>query len=64
MPPPDESKAIIWKLFDIVKQVINEDLEKNVKLMEWLERKFQDKVDEKIFGEITLSQVQPTTKIE
>ena len=32
--------------------------------MEWLERKFQGRVDEKISSEITLSQVELSTKID
>ena len=64
MPPPDESKAIIEQLSEIVEQVTNEDHETNVKLMEWSERKFQGKVNEKIFGDIALSQVELATKIE
>ena len=42
----------------------NEDLEINVKLMEWSKRKFQGKVNEKISSEIALSQVELATKIE
>ena len=44
--------------------MINEDLDTNVKLMEWSERKFQGKVNEKISSEITLSQVELATKID
>ena len=36
----DESKVIIEQLFDIVDQVIDVDLETNVKLLEWSERRF------------------------
>ena len=57
LPPHDESKAIIEQLSDIVEQVTNEDLETNVKLMEWSRRKFQGKVNEKISSEMALSQV-------
>ena len=35
------------KLSNIVDQVQNEDLDTNAKLLEWLERKFQAKVNEK-----------------
>ena len=42
----------------------NEDQETNVKLMEWSEKKFQGKVNEKISSEIALSQVELATKIE
>ena len=41
---PDETKAIMEQLSDIVDQVTNEDEDTNVRLMEWLERKFQGKV--------------------
>ena len=64
MPPPDESKEIIEKLSDIVEQVTNEDIETNVKLMVWSERKFQGKVNEKISSEIAPSQVELATKID
>ena len=40
LPPPNESKDIMEQLSDIVEQVTNADLDTNVKLMEWLERKF------------------------
>ena len=60
----DESKDIIEQLSEIVEQVNNEDQEANVELMKWSERKFQGKVNEKISGEITLSQVELATKIE
>ena len=42
----------------------NEDQETNAKLMEWSKKKFQEKVNEKISGEIALSQVELATKIE
>ena len=45
-------------------QVQNEDLDTNAKLLEWSERKFQAKVNEKISSEITLSQVELAQKIE
>ena len=60
----DESKPILEKLSEIVEQVNNKDQEANVKLMEWSERKFQGKVNEKISGDIALSQVELATKIE
>ena len=50
----DEAKLIIEQLLDIVDQVKNEDQDTNVKLMEWLERKFQGKVNEKISSGIAL----------
>ena len=43
---------------------MSEDQGTNVKLMEWLEKKFQAKVNEKISSEITLSQVELANKIE
>ena len=55
---PDESKHIMEQLSDIFDQVKNEDQETNVKLMEWSERKFQGRVNEKISSEIALSQVE------
>ena len=51
------------KLSNIVDQVQSEDLNTNAKLMEWSERKFQAKVNEKISSEITLSQVELGKKI-
>ena len=36
----DESKDIIEQLSDIVEQVTNTDLDTNVKLLEWSERRF------------------------
>ena len=44
----DESKDIIDQLSDIVDQVQDADLDTNAKLLEWSERKFQGKVNEKI----------------
>ena len=61
---PNESKPIIEQLLEIVEHMNNEDQEANVKLMEWSERKVQGKVNEKISGDITLSQVELATKIE
>ena len=42
----------------------NKDQETNEKFMEWSKRKFQRKVKEKIFGYITLMQVELATNIE
>ena len=61
---PDESKPIMEQLAHIVDQVQNADHETNVKLMEWSERKFQGKVNEKIASEIVLLQVELGKKIE
>ena len=41
-----------------------DDLDTNIKLMEWSKRKFQGKVNEKISSEIALSQVELATKID
>ena len=51
---------MLEKLSDIVDQVTNEDQEANVKLMEWFEKKFQAKVNDKIAP----SQVELDTKIK
>ncbi len=51
------------QLTNIVEKVNNEDLETNAKLLEWLE-KFQHNVNEKILGDIALTQVALTTKVE
>ena len=40
------------------------NLDTNVKLLEWSERRFQSKVNEKISSEIALSQVELATKID
>ena len=42
----------------------NEDHDTNVKLMEWSERKFQGKVNEKISNDIALSQVELVNKLD
>ena len=47
-----------------MKQVTNEDQDTNAKLIEWSEKKFQGKFNEKISSEIKLSQVELATKIE
>ena len=60
----DESKDIIEQLSDIVDQVIDTNLDTNVKLLEWLERRFQSRVNEKISSEIALSQVEMAKKID
>ena len=59
----DESKDIIEHLSNIVDQVTDADVDTNVKLLEWSERKFQSKVNEKISIEITKSQVEMAKKI-
>ncbi len=55
---------MLEQLSDIVEQVINEDQDANVKLMEWLENKFQTKINQIISNEIKLSQVEIAKKIE
>ena len=52
---PNETKTIMEKLSNIVDQVQNEDLDTNAKLLEWLEIKFQEKVNEKISSESTFT---------
>ena len=61
---PNETKPIMEKLSEIVEQVIKEEQETNVKLMEWSEKKFQGKVNEKISSDMALSQVELAKKIE
>ena len=61
---PDEIKPIMEKLSNIVDQVHNEDVETNAKFLEWSEKKFQMKVNEKISSEIALSQVELAKKVE
>ena len=51
------------QLAHIVEQVQSADQEANVKLMEWSEKKFQGKVNEKIASEIAISQVELAKKI-
>ena len=60
----DESKDIIEKLSNIVEQVTDIDLDTNFKLLEWLERRFQSKVNENTSTEIALSQVEMAKKID
>lgn len=60
---PDETKPIMEKLSTIVDQVQNEDLDTNVKLLKWFEKKFQMKVNERISSEIALTQVELEKKI-
>ena len=63
-PEINESKPIIEKLVTIVDRIKNEDLNSNVKLLEWLERKFHIKVIDNISSAIALKQVDLETKIE
>ena len=48
----------------MVDKIRDEDLDSNVKLLEWSERKFQSKVLEKIPSAIALRQVDLATKVE
>ena len=52
------------KLSNIVDQGQNEDVDTNVKLVEWSKKRFQKKVNEKISSEIALTQVELAKKIE
>ena len=61
---PNETKPIMEQLSYIVDQVTNEDQDTNVKLVEWLERKIQGKVNEKISSDIALAQVNLAKKLE
>ena len=60
----DGSRPIIEKVFDIVDKVTNEDHDTNAKLMEWSERKFQGKVNQKISNDIALAQVDLAKKLD
>lgn len=64
LPTPDETKPIIKQLTNIVERVNDRDLDTNVKLLEWSEKNFQNKVNEKISSGILLPQVELETKIE
>ena len=47
-----------------MEKVCDADLDTNAKLLEWLEKKFQRKMKEKISGDIALTQVALATKVE
>lgn len=64
LPTPDETKPIIEQLNNIVERVSDTDLDTNIKLLEWSEKKFQNKVNEKIYSDIALRQVALETKID
>lgn len=64
LPTPNEAKPIIEKLTNIVERVSKIDLDTNVKLLEWSEKKFQNKVNEKISSDIALIEVALATKID
>ena len=54
LQPLDTNRPILEQLSHIVDQVNNEDVDTNVKLMEWSEKKFQSKVNQKIANDIML----------
>ena len=64
LQPPDASRPILEELSNIVDQVNNEDHDTNVKLMEWSEKKFQGKVNQKITNDIILGQVDLAKKLD
>ena len=47
-----------------MEKVSNEDLDTNEKILEWSEKKFQGKVNEKISSEIALQQVALVKKVK
>ena len=64
LQPPNSSRPILEQLSDIVDQVNNEDHDTNVKLMEWSEKKFLSKVNQKIANDIILGQVELAQKLD
>ena len=64
LQPLNETMPILEQLSDIVDQVNNEDHDTNEKLMEWLEKKFQKKVNQKISNDIILGQVDLAKKLD
>ena len=64
LQPPDANRPIIEQLSDIVDQVNNEDHDTNAKLLEWSEKKFQGKVNQKIANDIILGQVDLGKKLD
>ena len=64
LQPPDVNRPILEQLSDIVDQVNNEDHDTSVKLMEWSEKKFQGKVNQKITNDIILGQVDLAKKLD
>ena len=64
LPTPDEAKPLMDKLIGIVEKVSNEDLDTNANLIEWSEKKFQNKVNEKISGDLIVTKVRLETKVE
>lgn len=64
LPSLDETKLLMEQLTNIVEKVSNEDLDTNAKLLEWSEKKLQNKMNEKISSDIELTQVALATKVE
>ena len=64
LQPPDAKRPILEQLSNIVDQINNADHDTSAKLMEWLEKKFQVKVNQKISNDIILGQVDLAKKLE
>ena len=62
--PLDSKSPILKQLSDIVDQVNNEDHDTNEELVEWSEKKFQAKVNQKISNDIILGQVDLAKKLD
>lgn len=65
LQPPNSNRPIIEQLTYIVDQVNNEeDQDTSAKLMEWSEKKFLSKVNQKIANDIILEQVELGKKLD
>lgn len=64
LPTLDETKPLIKQLTNIVEKVSDIDQDTNAKLLEWPEKKFQRKFNDKISGDIAVTQVALATKVE
>ena len=64
LQPSDVNRPILEQLSDIVDQVNNEDHDTSAKLIEWSEKKFQGKVNQKIANAIILGQVDLAKKLD
>lgn len=64
LPTPDETKPLIEQLKNIVEKLSDADPDTNAKLLEWSEKKFQSKVNDKISSDIAHTQVTLATKME
>ena len=62
--PLDGTRKIIEKISNIVDQISKEYHDTNAKIMEWLEKKFQGKVNQKISNDIVLGQVDQAKKLD